>query len=210
VRGGDAFYTHRFSGRHYVGVTYRYQDLRTTQNSGTTSIGSETESNSIYLFYTFYLKPTISFSFNGGPERANTNGVVQWSPALGGSFGWRGPRTSIAASAGYKISAGNGLSGAAHSSSINASVRRQLTTLLTAAIAAGYSDNKTLGPPTSFDTNGHTLSGRASLQIALAQHLGLEIGYTRVRQDYSNIQTPPNRDQAWASLSYQFRRPIGR
>ena len=210
ARGGDAFYSHRFSGRHYIGATYRYQDFSATQNLGTTSIGSETESHSLFAFYTFYLKPTISFSFNGGPERANTNGVVQWSPAFGGSFGWRGPRTSVAASAGHRITAGNGLSGAAHSSTANVSLRRQLSSHFTAGIGGGYSDNKTLGPVTSLTTNGHALSGTASVQVVLGEHLGLETGYTRFHQDYSNIQTAPDRDRVWASLSYRFRRPIGR
>ena len=220
ARGGNAFYSRRFSGRHYIGATYGYQDYHTTQNLGPNSIAPETESQSLLLFYTFYLTPRTSFSLNGGPQRAATNGVVtngvvtnrvvEWTPAIQGSIGWRGPRTSVAASAGHSINAGNGLSGASNSTAASASVRRQLSSHFTAGVSADYSDNKTLGAVTSLATNGHTLSGNASLQVPLGEHLGLGIGYTRLHQTYSNITGSPDRDRVWASLSYQFRRPIGR
>ena len=94
-----------------------------------------------------------------------TSRVIEWTPAIQGSFGWRGPRTSVAASAGYRIAAGNGLSGAANSTAADVSVRRQLSSHFTAGVGGDYSDNKTLGPAASLSTNGHTLSGNASLQV---------------------------------------------
>ena len=70
VRGGNAFYSRRFSGRHYIGATYRYQEFRTTQNSGTTSssIASETESHSVFAFYTFYLNRRFRSLSTVGPN----------------------------------------------------------------------------------------------------------------------------------------------
>jgi len=210
ARGGNAFYSYRFSGRHYVGASYAYQEFRTTQNLGATSIVPVTDGQSLLLFYTFYLTPRTSFSLNGGPQRATTNGLVQWTPAVQASFGWSGPRTSVAASAGHSIAPGNGLSGATKSTAAGASVRRQLSRHLTAGIGADYSDNQTLGSLALLATNGHALSGNASLQVALGEHLGLGIGYTRVHQEYSNITGSPDRNRVWASLSYQFQRPLGR
>ena len=130
-RGGQGFYTSRISGRHYVGANYVYQDLRTSPQ------GSETQTHSLLLFYTFYLNSTTSFSAWGGPEHSDiaivgSGTLRQWSPAAGASFGWRGQHTSLAGSVGHSISAGAGLSSAAHSDAASLSLRRQLTAHLTA------------------------------------------------------------------------------
>ena len=67
-RGGSAFYNHRLSKMHYIGVTYQYQMFLAYPTVGQ----SETQTNSIYLFYTVYLKPTLSISVFGGPQYSNT------------------------------------------------------------------------------------------------------------------------------------------
>jgi len=212
TRGGEAFYTYRIAGRHYLGITYRYQDFRTTPD------GSDTQSHSAFLFYSVLLKPRISLSLFGGPEYSDTNTGTpptfsQWSPAGGGSFGWQGSTTSVAASVRKSISSGNGLAGATNSSSGDLSLRKQLTRNLTAGLGANYSDNKTLQGVVSSAVSGHTLGGTASMDLALQEHLSVGIGYTRFHQSYANIlaiANTPDRDRVYISLSYQFRRPIGR
>jgi hypothetical protein len=212
TRGGQAFYTYRLASWQYIGATYRYRDLRATPN------GSETESHSGLLFYSFYLKPTLSLSLFGGPEYANTYGggvpaVRQWSPSVGGSMGWQAARTSLALDVQRVVSSGNGLSAATHSLGGDASIRQQLSRHFTAGLGVSYSENKTLVAASPSFNRGHTLSGKASVQIALQQHLGLDIGYTRLHQNYANvaaIASTPDRNRVWVSLSYQFQRPIGR
>lgn len=212
TRGGQGFYTFRISGRHYVGANYVYQDLRSTPN------GAETESHSLLLFYTFYLKPTLSLSAFGGPEHTDTTppgggSVHQWSPAVGASLGWQGEHTSMAASVSHSVAAGAGLSSAAKSDAGDLSLRRKLSPHFTAVIRGSYSQNKTLDTLSTLGTEGHSVTGTGSIETVLSSHLGLEIGYTRLHQNYANIAaigSALDRDRVWVSLTYQFRRPLGR
>ena len=208
--GGQAFYTYRLSGRHYVGATYGYQDLRATPG------GSETIVQNVNLFYTLYVKPTLSFSLSGGPVHSATTvsgagSVAEWSPNIGGSFGWQAARTSVAAGVQKSVTAGNGLAGAAQSSNGSMSLREQLTRRMTAGVSATYLQNKTLQGVISSTANGHIIDGKASVQLSLREHWGTEIGYARVHQTYSGIEAvAPDQNRFWVSFSYQFQRPIGR
>ena len=67
-RGGSAFYNHRLSKMHYIGATYQYQMFLAYPTVGQ----SETQTQSMFLFYTVYFKPTLSVSFFGGPQYSNT------------------------------------------------------------------------------------------------------------------------------------------
>jgi len=208
--GGQAFYTHRLSGRHYVGASYGYQDLRATPSA------SETIVQNVNLFYTLYLKPTLSISVFGGPVHSATAvigapSVTEWTPNIGGSFGWQAARTSVAASLQRNVSAGNGLAGATRSNNGSMSVREQLTQHVTGGLSATYLQNEILEGVISSTANGHIIDGRASVQITLREHWGTEIGYARVHQTYSGIQAiAPDQNRIWLSFSYQFQRPIGR
>ena len=109
-RGGSAFYNHRLSKMHYIGATYQYQMFLAYPTVGQ----SETQTSTIYGFYTIYLKPTFSISFFGGPQYSNTQqaGVpttTGWSPAGGASMNWQGKLTSFAASYSRSINSGGGL-----------------------------------------------------------------------------------------------------
>jgi hypothetical protein len=228
AQAAGGFYTHRLSGKHYIGVNYDFQRLlaRPLQNSPLAQ--SETQTQSLTLSYTLYLRPTVSLSILAGPEYSDTlSGTPtttatfthfrMWSPAAGASFGWQGARTSLAASYSRRIAEGGGLSGASRSNSADASIRRQLSTNLTVGVEANYAMNDVLGlvspTGTNTSTKGHTVSGSASLQHSVSEHLSLQLGYTRLHQSYSNIAAlslSPNRNRAWVSLSYQFTRPLGR
>jgi hypothetical protein len=213
-KGGSAFYSYRLSKMHYIGVTYQYQMFLAYPSLGQ----SETQSHSIFGFYTVYLKPTLTVSLFGGPQYSNTQQFglptsSSWSPAGGASMNWQGKLTSFAASYSKAINEGGGLSGAVQTNSAAASVRRQLTRSLNTAIGASYANNSVLDALPTFNTGGHTISGNASLQRQVHEHLNLQLQYTRVHQSYSDIAAisgTPDRNLVMATISYQFTRPLGR
>jgi hypothetical protein len=212
-KAGSAFYTHRLSKMHYIGLTYQYS-VFSASGSGTQS---ETHSQSIFGFYTIYLNPTVSLSFFGGPQYSSTQQLAvpssqAWSPGGGVSFGWQGKLTSIAASYSQTINDGGGLSGAVHASSVNASLRRQLTRKLSGGIGASYSNNSVLDALSKLNTGGHTISGNASVQRQIGQRLNLQLQYARVHQSYSDvavISAIPDQNRVAVNISYQFTRPLG-
>jgi len=213
-RGGSAFYTHRLSKMNYIGATYQYQIFLASPTGGQ----SETQDHSIFLFYTLYFKPTLSLSLFGGPQYSDTQqfGLPpsrSWSPGGGASFGWQGQFTSFAASYSKTINGGGGLSGAVHAYSANASLRRRLTRNLSTAITANYANNKVLDALPQFNNGGHTISGSASLQRQIGEHLNVGLQYTRIHQTYNNIlviSSAPDHNNGAVTLSYQFSRSLGR
>ena len=213
-KGGSAFYTHRLSKMHYIGVTYQYQVF----SANGTGVQSETHAQSIFGFYSLYFNPRMSLSFFGGPQYSNTQqiGVPSsqgWSPGGGVSFGWQGKLTSFAASYSQTINDGGGLSGAVHASSANASLHRQIARKLNGAIGVSYSNNSVLNALPTLNSGGHTISGNASVQRQLGQRLNLQLQYSRVHQSYSDvaaISAIPNQNRVAVNISYQFSRPLGR
>jgi len=224
---GGFFYTHRLSGKHYVGAAYDYNNLL---SSGCATVpasptqpancvqpsDSRTETHSIRAFYTLYLNSATSFSVFAGPERWESHGAVstpaQWSPAAGGSFGWRRAHTSLEINASRRVSGGGGLANAVRSLDANASVRQQLSPSTTVGLSANYSLNKALHllPSTS---NGHLVSGTLSFERRLGAHFGFDMAYTRLHQSYNNIAAisrAPDVDHVLVSISYRFERPLGR
>jgi hypothetical protein len=86
-------------------------------------------------------------------------------------------------------------------------VRQQLTRNLRAALAGTYANNGVLALA---DLGGHSISGSASLQREVGEHLNLQAGYTRLHQTYSFISANPDTNREWVAVSYQFARPLGR
>ena len=220
-QGGSAFYAHRISKMHYIGVTYQYQRLLSYPAAET----NETQTHSLLLLYTLYATPRFSVSFFGGPQYANigpqfsqtTTIPVQasqsWHPQAGGSLSWQGRLTSLAVSYSHMISGGGGLIGAVKMDSGNASIRQQLTRTLSASVSGGYAQNDVLASAVTAVNNGHTWSGTASVQQQFGQHLNVQLGYTRLHQSYSGVAvlaTTPNTNREFVSISYQFSRPLGR
>lgn len=213
-RAGSGFYTHRLSKMHYIGVTYQYQWFLDYPSTGQ----NETQSQSVFLFYTAYLKPTLSISFFGGPQYSSTQQFglptsSSWSPAGGASFAWQSKVTSFAASYSQTINNGGGLGGAVHATNATASLRRQLARNLSATIGGGYSNNSVLDASPTFNTGGHTILGNASVQRQVGQHLSVQLQYTRLQQSYSEvaaISSIPNQNRVAVLISYQFSRPLGR
>jgi len=69
-----------------------------------------------------------------------------------------------------------------------------------------------LSETTAASTDGHSISGTASLQRLFGEHLNVQLGYTRLHQSYNvaAISTTPDTNREFVSLSYQFARPLGR
>jgi hypothetical protein len=220
-QGGLAFYSLRISKRHYIGATYQYQRLLSYPAPGT----NETQTHALLLFYTLYPTSRFSISFFGGPQYADVGPQFaatvstpspasrSWNPAAGGSLSWQGRLSSLAISYSHLISSGGGLIGAVQMDSGTASIRQQLSRMLSASVTGGYAQNDVLTATPVISGNGHTVSGTASLQQQLGQHLNLQLGYTRLHQDYSAVAVlaaNPNTNREFVSISYQFSRPLGR
>jgi hypothetical protein len=210
AEAGEAFYAHRLSGAHYIGVTYQFQSLVSRPSP------IDTETHSALVFYTLTLQPRFSFSIFAGPEYSHTYGgnvlVNRWSPAVGASFGWQGTHASLSTTYARRTSEGGGLRVAVLSSNLGASARWQFTRTLTAGLGANYSLNNVLDSSLG-DTGGHTVSGAFTLERTLGENVRMQLGYTRLRQRYSNFFVAsdiPDRNYVFFSLSYQFQRPLGR
>ncbi len=94
-----------------------------------------------------------------------------------------------------------------------ASARQQLLPKLSASVAASYAQNDLLASTPLLANNGHTWSGTASLQQQVGQHFNFQLGYTRLREDYSSVAVlaaTPDTNREFVSISYQFARPLGR
>ncbi|MGC2487444.1 MAG: hypothetical protein WA412_02070 [Candidatus Sulfotelmatobacter sp.] len=221
-QGGLVFYSARVSRINYFGATYQYQRLLSYPAPGT----NETQTHALLLFYT--LNPTKRFSISvfGGPQYADvgpqfsdtvatppTAAFRSWNPSAGGSLGWQGHLSSLAISYAHLISNGGGLIGAVKTDNVSASIRQQLRRTLSATAAGGYAENDILAAAPLTTGNGHTVSGTASLQQLFGQHLNVQLGYTRLHQNYSSVAvlaTTPDTNREFVSISYQFSRPLGR
>ena len=221
TQGGSVFYSLRASRLHYFGLTYQYQRLVA---SSSTVGQSETQTHAILIYYTLYPTSTFSISAFVGPQHSNTTQgalgglplppAVSWNPSVGGSLSWQGQRTNVAFSYSHSISGGGGLSGAAHSDSASLSLRQQITRSLGASVSGNYAQNNVLGNPLfGGSNNGHSISGTGSLSRQFGEHLSVQLGYTRLHQDYSNVAVlagVPTTNREFLSVSYTFSRPLGR
>jgi len=221
-QGASAFSSLRVSKMHYFGVNYQYQRLLSYPTEGL----NETQTHAILFFYTLYATSTFSVSFFGGPQHSDTvqpplpplniqlPAARAWTPAAGASLSWQGRLSAVAVSYKHIVSGGGGLFGAVHTDSASTSIQQQITRSLTASVAASYAQNNVLGSPLfGGATDGHTVSGMASLQKQFGEHVNVQLGYTRLHQSYSDVavlSTNPDTNRGFVSVSYQFSRPLGR
>ena len=214
-RGGSAFYNHRLSKRHYIGALYQYSRIVAVP----TGPQFETQTHTVSLFYTVYLKPTVSLSFSGGPQhyeamQSSLFASRSWSPAATASLGWQARRTVLAASYSRTVTGGGGLLGAFNSNSATASARWQMTRSWNIGSAGNYAIYKNVQPLlTTGNPGGHSVSGSVSLQHPIGEHFNAEAGYTRLHQSFNGIAvvaTAPDTNREFISITYQFSRPLGR
>lgn len=220
-QAGSAFYAFRFTNVHYVGITYQYQRLVAQPAQGQ----SETQTHAALLFYTLTPGPHFSLSFFGGPQYSDTSlpafppvepSAVEtrsWDPAAGASISWQGHFTNVAVSYSRSVASGGGLLGAVHMQSASAAIRQQLGKRLSASLEGGYAQNSIITGALLSGVSGHTISGTASLQREIGQHLSARLGYTRLHQHYDGVSilsASPDTNREFVSISYQFTRPLGR
>jgi hypothetical protein len=212
---GLAFYTHRLSKKHYIGVNYRYERILTYP----VNENSDVETQTAYALYTIYLKRALSISLAAGPQhtqvvQSSLRTLSRWSPSGTASIGWQGQHSSLAAGYSHLVTAGGGLTGAYESHSANLATRYQLLRTWSSGISGYYSINKTIDPSLFLlGQDGHSISGTVSLQHPLGEHLGVEVGYTYLHQSYANVEAisgAPATNRGWISIAYQFSRPLGR
>jgi len=220
TQGGAAFYSLRLAKKHYVGVSYQYQRLVTYL----TGSENETQTHAALFFYTVNPSSRSSISLFGGPQYSDTvqppppslstlPPLQKWTPVAGASLNWQSRLTSFALSYAHTIAGGGGLVGAVQSDSATASLRQQITKTLAGSVVGFYAQNDILGAAILGASNGHSVSGTASLQQQFGQHLSLQLGYTRLHQDYSTVAAlaaNPDTNREFVSITYQFARPLGR
>jgi hypothetical protein len=213
--GGSAFYNRRLSETQYMGVTYQYSN----DQAGPVTEQSKTQTHSLLFFYSAYLAHSFSLSLSGGPQYS---GVIQtssppsnsWTPSSTASMSWQRSHTNLAASYSRIVTGGGGLLGAFESTSASALARWQVTRTWTVGSSAGYAINKSITPLfSSSGPGGHSISGTATIERPIGEHFRAELGYTRLHESYSSvavISEDPDSDRGYISISYQFKRPLGR
>jgi hypothetical protein len=213
--GGSGFYNRRLSSTQYMGVNYQYAKMTSSAAAGS----SETQVNTIYSFYTFYLERSLSLSVSGGPQHFDVTesqlpASASWTPAITASLGWQRNHANLAASYSRTVNGAGGLLGAFQSNSGNGSVRWQALRTWTVGSAASYTIFKNVIPAFSpASQGGHTVSGSVSTQHQIGEHFSAEIGYSRLHQSYRSVAAVtenPDGDHEYISITYQFARPLGR
>lgn len=220
-QGGSAFYSHRISKLHYIGASYQYQRLMSHPTGGL----NETQTHAVFFFYTVYPTSSVTISFFAGPQHSDTvespmpplllpvPEARAWTPGAGASLSWQGRANSFSASYSHVISGGGGLLTAVKMDNASAAFRHQITSRLSGSLAGGYVRNNLLGTSLAGMNDGHSISGTASLQQMLGEHLNVQLGYSRIHQDYSGVTVlalTPDTNREFISVSYQFSRPLGR
>jgi len=214
--GGSFFYANRVREKLYLGASYQYQNFLSFQ---TNAPSTNTQTQTVFMFLTMYLKSNFSVSLSAGPQYYTSSQALlptesAWQPMTMVSLGWQGEKTNIAASYSRTVSAGYGLNGTFHSNNFNASISRRLNRDWTGGISAGYSNLQNLTPAfTTTSVGGHTLFGTASVQRTFNEHLNAQFGYNWIHQTYPGIQTiavDPNVNRVFLTLNFTFSKPLQR
>lgn len=214
-RGASGFYNLRLSSAQYIGAMYRYSTMTADSVIG----DSETQTDTIYLFYTLHLKDALSISISGGPQHFDVAqsplpASAAWTPAATASIGWQRRRTSFAASYSRTVIGATGLLGAFQTNSANSSARWQFARNWTAGLTTSYGIEKNVTPLSlGSSPGGHSVSGTASVQHLIGARFTAELGYARLHESYNGIAVIshfPDSDREYISVSYQFTRPLGR
>jgi hypothetical protein len=222
--GGQAFYSHRLTERHTVGVTYTFQDIATFGE-----ILEHSQTQSVLLFYTLNLKPGMTVSVFAGPDHTTTDaqflyslGPVSvpinltgsmWLADEGATFTWQGEQTSAQIKLIHHVTDGGGLTGAVQLYSAIAGLRRQISKAWTGDIDLNYGDNNPLSH--YFGNAFSGFGGTIGLNRTLGEHFSVGMRFGRDRQRYeaygltNSSSFSANHNQAWITVTYHFSRPLG-
>jgi hypothetical protein len=215
--GENAFYAHRFSNRHWIGVTDSFQRLLFDP-------GYRTDVNRTMLFYSISTGPSFTFSIWVGPEQSTsvipkfqvgnsaTDSEIRWRVAGGSDLTWQGRRTSFRLAYIRQTSDGGGLAGAVILQQVNGEMRQHLAARWTASLGLGYAKNQPLNAVNG-QTPYHTLLGNAGLDWSLTDNLALGLHYGRDQLTFEPLASNrilANSNRVFFSISYSFSRPLGR
>jgi hypothetical protein len=221
--GAQAFYNYRLSTRNMIGLTYRFQRLSFSPIANSALV------HTLLYVYTLTLKPNVSLSLFAGPQYTDTQAEIfpnpalgiagnevlaqrNWSGSGGGSFNWNGQRASVVAEFIREVTDGGGLLGVVRGNIADAGIRRQVSHSWGASLGIGYATNQSLITLANLQSHLRTATASIALDRSIGGHVGLRLGYARnYQQEYSgpafgNI----NHNRAWASIGYNFSRPLGR
>lgn len=227
TESASAFYSHRITGRNWIGIRYGFQHLTFDP------VSEESTTHSMMAFDTIYLKPNMQLSFFGGPEYSvvdssfMTTQVVlpqvlfisvpisnnRWSGSGGASFSWQGTRTSVSADFVRRVNGGGGILGTSQMNSASVGLRRKITPSTTVSVVGGYSTNDALLAATTGLDSLRTASGTVGLSRRLGAHFGLDLSYSRLYQEQfpsGGSSIPSNHNRGLITISYDFSRPLGR
>jgi len=208
----EVFYDHRFSARHWFGVTLRAQRFDLERSAGRTDALS-----SIFL-YGFAVRPNMSMSVFAGPELSMTalpQGLPapvpsfsrrKWTPTTGAVFSYQRRRTGVSASFVRGISNSAGLASAVTLSTAGGAVTRQFSRFWEGSINVEYSRNEPLVPSEAVAAYAAELQLTAHLTNTMA----LSGGYGRDESRAINTGMRASADRVWISWSCSFMRPLGR
>jgi len=214
---GSAFYSRRLHGKYSVGANYQFQAFDSYQPGTQSGTNTHTQTQTIFLFLSILLRPTLTLSLSAGPQHVTTSQrplppETSWSPLTMASVNWQGSRTSLAASYSRIVSGAGGLNGAYHSNSVNASARWQMTRTWSGGIGGSYALYQTVNPLFVLaSSGGHILTGTASIEHMIGEHLRASFGYSWVHQNYTGvtaISNLPNTSRGFVTISYTFSRPL--
>lgn len=216
VAGGSFFYASRFREKNYYGISYQYQNFLSFQ---TAAPSTATQTQTVFLFVTAYLKPNFSVSLSGGPQyynstQASSPAASAWQPMGMISANWQGERTNLAVSYSRLISGAGGLNGAFQTNNVNSTFYWQASRNWTASASGAYSNYLNLTPSFLFSSpGGHTISTAASLQRNIGQNSNVQVGYSWTHQAYpqtSGITILPNVNRVFVTLNFTFSKPLQR
>jgi hypothetical protein len=212
---GSAFWLHRIFHGDWGGASYGFQRITFSPNG-------EARVNSFLAVNTLNLSDRFTLSGFVGPQYLENQGLAPggmtisqsntWSVAGGVEAGWRNQHTSAAAGFSRTISDGGGLSGAVRLQTVHGTFRRELVPGWAAALTASYGTNQSLVVPTATSASSINLtSASISLERNVGKSLGLRLGYTHDFQQQFGVPGNPgaNRNRVFATLSYQWAKPLG-
>jgi hypothetical protein len=211
----SGFLNRQINASHYLGVNYAYSRVLAYPQVGQ----SETAIQSVFAFYTFYLKKTVSISVESGPQyyvitETPLPQSSAWGPLVMGSVGWQARRVNVAANFSHQVTAGGGLLGAYDTTTSTISANWQILRTWSTQESANYSINKPLGPAQFQDKDGgHSISGFASLQHSIGTKMTVSFEYDWLHQRYAGIEAVsnnPDSNRVAVALNWQFLRPLGR
>lgn len=213
--GGNIFYNRRLSQLQYIGLAYQYARIVSNPANGV----SETKTHTLLPFYTLYFNRASSLSISAGIQRLDVTepgspASGSWLPVGTGSVGWQGARGSFAASFSHTITDGEGLTGAYEADTVSASGGWALARNWSGELSVGYMSINPLKSLTlsSFQM-GNTFTAGGSVAHPIGEHFSARFQYQRLHEAYNGIaviRADPDSNRESGSITFQFRRPLGK